>query len=237
MTTKMIRFFLFLLFLPVRLPWDILFNSSYRDKVFFYTYQKSSYDLLNGQPANEGVTSIPVDGAGYPASGGGILGRRGRLIIEGGGLGGGALQREGDYLVQVAGAGGGVSLGLLPRKGSRLRIYPLVGIGGGGGGISVRQDKGATVLSSGLADVSYHVGIAVDLVIGWRLGLMVGARIGLASPIIGAKFAPFVRFVGGAGWFGKDRPPRTASKKSAPMDETQPVTSSTSAKRELEPQA
>lgn len=125
---------------------------------------------------------------GYPSSesnsltmGGGGYGQVGRLIIGGQGEGGGAVGEDA-HLMSSVGAGAGMSLlGWLFINSAWLRVYPLVGVGGRGAGISVRPknntSRGVALGDAGL-NVVVGVGVEVRLPLSRAFKPMIGAQVG-----------------------------------------------------------
>lgn len=124
------------------------------------------------------LPALPQDFAG---GGGGSLQTRGRLIIEGGGSGAGAdaLAPTGEKVGAGVGQGHG-NVGLILLRTRFFRVYPLVGMGGAGGGAGVTSGDGAKTETTPFWFAgSVHSGIGIDFTL--TLGpieLFVGVRAG-----------------------------------------------------------
>ena len=192
-----------LFLLPIKFPLHLVFSRKFSDKVLFYSFQPTDISLESSPLLEATVNSrqTGIADATYVSNGGGFLGRSGRLLVESGGLGGGTQEDELGYQLSAGSGQGGVNLGFILKGGSGLRIYPMVGIGGHGGGLLIRDDSGEAIINSGLADVIYNTALGIDFKIGWRVGFIIGARIGVTSPLNSHERKPFTRFVIGFGVF------------------------------------
>ena len=141
--------------------------------------------------------------------GGGALISAGRLIIDSSGYGGGSGRQTpaGDTACGVG--QGAFDLGMVLFRNRWLRIYPLLGVGGMGGGATCQPPAG----SDGRCGTQWVAmllrgGVGLDLTLRvWRVGLLIGFRFGYQSasrhlqcgdgPEIGAPEGPFFRVVGG----------------------------------------
>lgn len=136
------------------------------------------------------------------SGGGGATFSRGRLVFDAGG-GGFGNKPEVDNDVTFGGGQGGVGVGLALIQNRLLRVYPLVGFGGMGGGV---DNADGDVPKGGWYSAFFSTGLGIDLRLTlWRVGLLVGLRIGYRHDVMNAQFAdgvafeqprgPFIRFV------------------------------------------
>ena len=200
---NILSLFFRLFLLPLRLPLDILFSRKFSDRVIFYSIQPTDTSFHTRTTLQSTVTQTDdsLSAVTFLANGGGFSGRAGRFLIETGGSGGGTLKNENGYQLAAGSGQGGVNLGFVLKGGSGLRIYPLVGIGGQGGGFSVKDETGKALVNSGLADFIYNAGLGIDFKIGWRVGFIFGVRIGFDAPLNTGQHIPFTRYIVGFGWF------------------------------------
>jgi hypothetical protein len=180
---------------PVKVPLHILFSRNFSDRVIFYSIQPTD------TPLDSIPTLQPIADTTYVSNGGGFLGRSGRLLVETSGSGGGTQEDEYGYQVSAGSGQGGVNLGFVLKGGSRLRIYPMLGIGGQGSGLSVKDEAGSAIVNRGIGDVIYNAALGMDFKIGWRIGLIVGVRLGFNAPLNTQERKPFTRLIVGLGWF------------------------------------
>jgi hypothetical protein len=142
------------------------------------------YDAMEHGLKNHGYPAPESNGL---ALGGGGYGQIGRLIIGGQGEGGGSVSEDA-HLISRVGMGSGMSLfGWLFIDSAWLRVYPLIGVGGRGAGLSVRP-KNNTSRGVGLgaagANVVIGVGVEVRLPLSRSFKPMIGAQVGwLWSPV------------------------------------------------------
>ena len=141
--------------------------------------------------------------------GGGALVTAGRLVIDSSGYGGGnGLQTPAGDVSYGVGQGA-FDLGMIWFRNRWLRIYPLLGVGGMGGGASCQTQDAADERCGtqwGAALLRGGVGLDVTLRV-WRVGVLIGFRFGYQSaswhlqcgdgPEIGAPEGPFFRVVAG----------------------------------------
>lgn len=195
------------------LPPILLFNAvrKGRDKVGYMVIGRHNVHTRPAQDvlAQHGQIPGPLAFTGY---GGGAYGTRGRLIIDGEGAGGSSVL-TGDSTTQfdIGDGHGYFNVGFLLLRGF-VRVYPFVGIGGGGSELEA-EPAGSERISKSEVDVDLgsgmraQGGIGIEFKVGWRLGVIVGVRVGYAvdlSSTTGERSEkPFVRLVLGAGWFGK----------------------------------
>lgn len=145
--------------------------------------------------------------------GGGMTASWGRLLLDAGGSGMGDTQTTGGKQYSFGGGQGYFAVGVALVKRRTLRIYPLIGIGGLGGGLDVKD--GAAGVQAGRGKGSgwgaglWTTGFGIDFVPGiWRLGLLFGLRVGYNYGLISAQVGdgrnihpptgPYVRLV--IGW-------------------------------------
>ena len=123
----------------------------------------------------------PAPDGGALAVGGGGYGQIGRLIIGGQGEGGGSAGEDA-YLISRIGAGSGFSLlGWLLINLTWLRVYPLVGVGGRGSGISVRPKNNTSRgvgLGTGGANFVAGVGVEVRIPFSRSFRPLIGVQVG-----------------------------------------------------------
>lgn len=127
----------------------------------------------HGYPAPEGESTLAVGGGGY--------GQIGRLVVGGQGEGGGSTAEDA-YLISSVGAGGGFGVfGWLLIDSAWLRVYPLVGVGGRGSGVSVRPKNNTSRgvgLGTGGANLVAGIGLEVRLPFSPSFRPMIGAQVG-----------------------------------------------------------
>ena len=200
---NILSLFFRLFLLPLKLPLDILFSRKFSDKVIFYSIQPTDtgFHTQTALQSTVAQTEEALSNIDYVANGGGFYGRAGRFLVETGGSGGGTLKNENGYQLAAGGGQGGVTMGFVLKGGSGLRIYPLIGIGGQGGGFSVKDETGKALVNSGMGDFIYNAGLGIDFKIGWRIGFIFGVRIGFDAPLSTGQRMPFTRYIVGFGWF------------------------------------
>jgi hypothetical protein len=165
---------------------------------------------LAAQAVQSWLAALNLPGAQeMRGSGGGALITTGRLVIDGNGYGGGSGRQTptGDTtcgMGQLA-----LDLGLILFRNRWLRIYPLLGVGGMGGGATCQPPAGADGrCGTQWAALLLRAGVGLDLTLRlWRVGVFIGFRFGYQSasrhlqwgngPEIGAPEGPFFRVVGG----------------------------------------
>ncbi len=109
--------------------------------------------------------------------GGGFYQHSSGLLIGGEGEGGG-LNEDNDGGTLAVGAGhGGMRVGWRFTLGRLLSVYPLIGIGGAGAGVS------AEAIEDGSSSALVSVGLGIDLRLGGRVGLLLGLRVGWYQPL------------------------------------------------------
>ena len=141
--------------------------------------------------------------------GGGALITTGRLVIDSSGYGGGSghLTPAGEMSYGVG--QGALDLGTILFENRFLRITPLLGVGGMGGGATCATEAGANErCGTQWVALLLRGGVGIDLILRvWRVGVLIGFRFGYQSaschlqygdgPEIGAPEGPFFRVVGG----------------------------------------
>lgn len=144
------------------------------------------YDALERGLKNHGYPAPEANGL---TVGGGGYGQLGRLIIGGQGEGGGTASEDA-HLVSRVGMGAGMSvIGWLFIDSDWLRVYPLIGVGGRGSGLSVRpKNNTSRGIGMGVAGANLVLGVGVEV----RLPLsrtfkpMIGAQVGWMWNPVGA---------------------------------------------------
>lgn len=116
-----------------------------------------------------------------------------QLLIGGSGSGGDTLESMGANDLRLTGGDGFLIIGFLPRPKSLLRIYPFVGIGGGG--LDIKSESAfpeaehpSVLFSAGALMVT--VGIGIEVKLGSSYGFIVGFRMGYTFhwlPVEGEK--------------------------------------------------
>ena len=127
----------------------------------------------HGYPAPDSDLNVAIGGGGYS--------QIGRLVVGGQGEGGGSTAEDA-YLISSVGSGGGFGVfGWLLIDSAWLRVYPLVGVGGRGSGVSVRPKNNTSrgvSLGSGGANLVAGVGLEVRIPFSRSFRPMIGAQIG-----------------------------------------------------------
>lgn len=141
------------------------------------------------------------------SGGGGATLPLGPLLVDASGGGMGDRYHAKPASHEFGGGFGDMSVGLPLIRTRALRVYPLVGFGGMGGGLKEYGESGPGWLSA-----FFTTGIGIDLRIklGW-VGVLVGLRMGYRHEIANMQFGegpefeqpggPFVRFIVGP-YFG-----------------------------------
>ncbi|MFW5772034.1 MAG: hypothetical protein ACOCZH_01835 [Phototrophicaceae bacterium] len=188
------------------------------EQVYFAEFGTERIDTGDAQAELNGK-KLPAYPLRFPVQGGGQMLRRGRWFLRPSGDGGQRLDSAGDYRVSGAGGGGGVMVGFV--LGNWLRLYPLLGVRWAGGeavvghqdpaaedGITHDPDKRVRFDDGGAWSV---LGLGVELRIGWRYGLVIGAHAGYRFPLTdsGHMFnGPYARLFAG---FARLRPAEKAA--------------------------
>jgi hypothetical protein len=160
----------------------------------------SSREEMQLELAQQGYElSEPPQGGG-----GGLLVTRGKVVIDGSGAGaGGTDDNEKSY-----GYGhGSLNLGYIVARSRWFRIYPLLGVGGGGGTIEVETDEGGESSQDATSAERpgfgwFNAGVGMDVMFRfWRLSFFAGLRVGAAiqlSQARGITPRPFLRVITGS---------------------------------------
>ncbi len=147
--------------------------------------------LMLGESSLNNASTVEwaLKSRGYPApefngvsSGGGGYFQVGRLLIGGSGEGTNA-RAENDIHQSAVGAGSGMAnVGWLLLERGGLRVYPLIGAGGSGTGMSVqpknRTSQGVSITGGG-ANILAGVGVEFRLRITKSFAPLIGVRIGV----------------------------------------------------------
>ncbi|MEP0762703.1 MAG: hypothetical protein HRF48_08210 [Chloroflexota bacterium] len=141
--------------------------------------------------------------------GGGTVITAGRLVIDSSGYGGGNGRQTPTGEMFYGVGQGAFDLGTLIFQNRFLRIYPLLGVGGMGGGATCTTEAGANErCGTQWGALLLRGGVGIDVILRvWRVGVLIGFRFGYQSasyhlqygdgPEIGAPEGPFFRVVGG----------------------------------------
>lgn len=157
-----------------------------RPFVMYYTLNTFDYDgshmqiQLHQQDVAADVINMPTQGGGYMVN-------RGNWIIDNVGSGGGQSAQRGDRNIDAGGGEGSSNLGYAFTFFGVLRIYPFVGIGGYGMGVSAEasDENQATDIVADEDNVLLEaggpkgtLGIGIELRLGWLWGIVLGTRLG-----------------------------------------------------------
>lgn len=155
-----------------------------RDISAHYTFGGGNLDGKALDNALDRTVDYPIDSLQYASSGAGlqtaptergwVAGVEGHTIVDQDGSQG--------YDIAVGLGYGLVNMGYAFRLGP-LRLFPLIGVGGGGVGLDVSK-PGLPDLRASRTNFLLHLGGGADFRIGGRFGLTVGVRVGYV-------FAPF----------------------------------------------
>ena len=153
-----------------------------------------AYFSIGRQPLDTRQLRAILPAVGYPPPqassigwGGGGYGRLGRRMLGGAGSGGGGTQRRRRFRTNSGFGSGHMFTGYASYDSERWRVFPFVGIGGGGQGFGVRPAQGkptplqeATLPAGGTGGPEIHAGWTTE----YRLrlipqgGLLVGVQLG-----------------------------------------------------------
>jgi hypothetical protein len=167
----------------------------------YTTLRDNTLRLADIQPWLEGM-GVP-GAAPLRGGGGGALLTAGRLTLEGSGSGSGGMHETEKGSASYGMGQGALDLGVMLVRKRFLRIYTLAGVGGMGGGISLRarEGKGAPD-STGWGSLLLRGGIGIDLMLPlWNLGLMVGLRVGYQSAAFHVQQGEGPELPAPTGWF------------------------------------
>lgn len=150
-----------------------------------------------------------LEGMGVPGAaclrggGGGALLTAGRLALEGSGSGSGGIHQAEGKTASYGVGQGALDLGVMVVQKRFLRVYPLIGVGGMGGGVSVRSSEGEGASdSTGWGSLLLRGGIGIDLVLRvWRVGVMIGLRVGYQSAAFHVQQGEGPELPAPTGWF------------------------------------
>jgi hypothetical protein len=148
----------------------------------------------------------------HGGGGGGVV-TVGRVVIDGQGSGGNDTYRSRTHQIETNGGQGAMQIGVLLLDTAFVRVYPLAGIGGTGGGVSLTplaSNNGAEPHRTGWFALLVSGGIGVDFRLPfWWLAVWIGLRVGYQLPAfnvqlgegeeIGAHPRPFFRILMGTG--------------------------------------
>lgn len=184
------------------------------------TTQSGAYYLLAEDVPPQEVLSDWLDENDLPpvnqwsSNGGGATVSVGRVVIDAHGSGGGDDYHTPKYEVQAGGGQGSLSVGYLLVDMPFVRVYPLVGLGGTGGGLElhpVASNNGNRPHHSGWFALLLRGGIGAEFTVAlWRLRLYLTLRAGYFVPIFDVIMGeggdtsrlprPFFRIALGTGW-------------------------------------
>jgi hypothetical protein len=186
-----------------------------KNPVAYYAYTPQPLDLESKDYSADPITAS--------FNGGGMLSKRGKLLIDSEGGGGGYLGEAGAHHIAYGGGFGFLNVGYLIKTGW-LRVYPLVGIGGGGMGLSLSEKSAIPPgeplappenrVDAGMGGMMLNTGLGLEVKIGGRLALVVGLRIGYMHRLVtfGDQHVPgalgnrpYLRFTIGGGWFSEEQ--------------------------------
>lgn len=206
----LVKVLLKMVFFFCTLPFRVLRFAAGMDGLY---YAVSRQDL----PPVTAPPDAPPIPQNYLTHGGGTYRiYKGRLLVEGSGGGGGMAYHENGYRVALGGGHGFFAMGWVLNLLPFLRVYPLVGLGGGGMGSALyKADPRAPnrppanrdeVHATGGGGPLLNLGVGVELKIGYRYGIILGVRAGyLIAPDacfvqthLRGQF-PYIRFTVGLG--------------------------------------
>jgi hypothetical protein len=181
-----------------------------RNKVFYLLWGQSRVVAAPADETENGVINAPIS---YPVQGGGVYGMRlGRFFAEMTGSGGKSETTGGDYLVSTSGGSGFMNMGYMVKRGSYVRLYPLVGIGGSGAGIAVAEsgeDDDDAEPPMVVGGPMLNLGFGAELKLGKSFGVMIGLRAGLIFAPFGSEnakiFTPYTHLITGMGSFDREK--------------------------------
>lgn len=211
MIRRLLRFTRFMLLLPTRLMRHILNSSRYQDKVLYYnlSLQRLEYPRPEGEASEQ-----PDARATVVLQGGGMYGAGKRAVIDTGGLGGGQVAETDGYQMSAGAGEGWMGGGTILRLGNRLRVYPMSGLAGYGDGITLtRTEDDDCTFQAGNGGAASYTGVGVEYRIGWRYGMVLGARFGVHNRIVGtgSSSRPFAYLLVGVGRFGSHQKAKQAA--------------------------
>lgn len=176
-----------------------------KQRTLYYSIEsaKTNLDDAENQLKEGGYPPL----GGFDGGGGGFMVKQGNLIIDGSGYGEGS-HNVAQGLISDAGHGhGGASFGYVVKETRILRIYPLVGIGGGGSGVvgMKKESPSKDRIDIGGGGMLVWIGLGVDLRLPLgKIALVLGFRSGVHIPVVGDKEqiykGPFMRWNIGVEW-------------------------------------
>ncbi len=184
------------------------------------TVQSGAYYLLAEDSPPQAVLSQWLDESDLPpvnqwhSNGGGATVSVGRIVIDAHGSGGGDDYQTPKYEVEAGGGQGSLSVGYLLIDTPFVRVYPLVGLGGTGGGLDLTPEasnNGHRPHQSGWFALLLRGGIGAEFTLTfWRLRLYLTLRAGYFVPVFDVILGeggdtsrlprPFFRIALGTGW-------------------------------------
>jgi hypothetical protein len=149
----------------------------------------------------------------WRGGGGGGMVTVGKVVIDGHGSGGRNDDRRSSYKIEAGSGQGGMQIGVLLLDMPFVRVYPLMGIGGTGGEITLApqaSNNGSEPRRTGWFALMINGGIGADVRLSLRwLQLWIGLRMGYHVPAlnvqigageeIGVQARPFFRVLVGTG--------------------------------------
>ncbi len=150
-----------------------------------------------------------LEGMGVPGAaplrggGGGALLTAGRLTLEGSGSGSGGVHEAEGKAASYGVGQGALDVGMMLVQKRFLRVYTLAGVGGMGGGVSLRPREGkGTPDSAGWGSLLLRGGIGIDLIMRvWHVGVTVGLRAGYQSAAFHVQEGEGPEIAAPRGWF------------------------------------
>jgi hypothetical protein len=121
-----------------------------------------------------------------PTNGGGMMLTRGRWVLDAGGEGTGRHEQRDDGQLSLGYGQGRLDAGFMLVKTRWLRVFPLAGIGGAGGGVEFQPTgDDAPPIETNVGTFTVNGGLGIDLTLRvWRVGLMIGMRLGYNYNVI-----------------------------------------------------
>lgn len=171
--------------------------------VRYYSFATFDYDGTSAQQTLH-HQDMAADVLNFPMHGGGRMTSKGAWVQDRSGAGGGQSAVRKGKRVAAGGGQGGLSVGYAVTLLGVVRVYPLVGLGGWGLGAKLKDDD--AVLPNDAKQLVQtggplgHVGLGIDLLLGWRRGAVLGVRLGWQRPL-GPKSTrmPYMRLLIGFG--------------------------------------
>ena len=183
----------------------------------YYSFSTFNYDGAEPQTLIH-AEGLAGDVLNFPLHGGGQYRMRGGWIFDISGAGGGQTAERGADTISASGGHGFASIAYPVTFLGIIRVYPLLGIGGGGLRAVMQNplEQPKTLLDFGGATT--QIGVGVEVLLGGKRGLMLGVHMGYQYAIAGSiSKIPFMRLHMGAGRLHTIQPP-SASDESTPHD-------------------